>query len=142
MKNRRRKKQQLTKRYCRMNRRKQDEKDEEEESDNVRSTKRPIGATTSNLTKRQKREKEDCLLQKAVQCMEAATSNNSTDADKIFGDYIASELRAIEDQKAKRFLKHQIQSLIFSASNDYPGGTVRVIMRAMRNRVVLRVIAL
>ena len=97
----------------------QEEKDEEEESDNVRSTKRPIGATTSNLTKRQKREKEeDCLLQKVVQCMEADTSNNSTNANKIFGDYIASELRAIEDQKAKRFLKHQIQSLIFSANND------------------------
>ena len=85
----------------------------------MRSTKRPTSSTKANETKRQKREKEeDSLLQKAMQCMEAATSTKSSiDADKLFGDYIASELKAIEDEKVKRLLKHQIQSLIFTTAN-------------------------
>ena len=90
----------------------------------VHSTKRPLtGGGTVKETKRQRKEKqEEALLQKAISCMEAASnsSNCTKDADTVFGDYIASELRDIQNVETKRWLKHQIQSLIYQASTQLP----------------------
>ena len=80
-----------------------------EEEPNVRSTKRPIIQKGEKQTKRQKREKqEETLLQKAIACMEGASDNHSAmrDVDSVFGEYIASELRAMQNQEMKCWVKH------------------------------------
>ena len=95
-----------------------------EEEPNVRSTKRPIIQKGEKQTKRQKREKqEETLLQKAIACMEGASDNHSAmrDVDSVFGEYIASELRAMKNQEMKCWVKHRIQSLIFSAQSRSMG---------------------
>ena len=62
--------------------------------------------------KKKKEAQEDILLQKAIQCMER--SDNKEDEDDIFGRYVASELRSIDNIHTKRLAKWQIQSIIFN----------------------------
>ena len=50
---------------------------------------------------------------------EKNTAKRSDDDDDIFAQYIASELRSIENPQAKRLIKWTIQSLIFSAHSGY-----------------------
>ena len=79
-------------------------------AESVRSTKRPTSTTRATpATKRKKRvEQEETLLQKAINCMD------------IFGQYIAAELRSIENIHVKRYTKWQIQSLMFNAHSGFP----------------------
>ena len=73
-------------------------------------------------SKRQKKEmQEDVLLQKAIACMEKTGNvhQQKRDDDDIFGDYIASEMRAIQNVEMKRWVKFKIQSLIFSAHSGF-----------------------
>ena len=37
------------------------------------------------------------------------------DSDDVFGEYIATEMRTIQDLQTKQWVKYQIQSLFFSA---------------------------
>lgn len=94
------------------------------------STKRPITDKGPKETKRQRREKqEQALLQKAITCMEtasAATCSTVRDADTVFGEYIATELRALQNTEMKRWLKHRIQSLIFSTTSGFPSATPEI----------------
>ena len=55
--------------------------------------------------------------------MESATDKSTArkDPDDIFGEYIASELCAIENVDMKRWLMPRIQSLIFSAQCEISG---------------------
>ena len=87
------------------------------------STKRPIGsAAEANVSAKSKcklREKqEDMILQKAINVMDKSVKKD--DEDDIFGKYVATELRAIENPHVKRYTKWQIQSLIFSAHSGFP----------------------
>ena len=90
----------------------------------VRSTKRPLSTREQRPTcsKRQKKEmQEDVLLQKAIACMEKTgkVHQQKRDDDDIFGDYIASEMRAIQNVEMKRWVKFKIQSLLFSAHSGF-----------------------
>ena len=72
-------------------------------SDTVRSTKRPLNSqVTKPATKRQRQiAKEDELLKKAITCMENVSNTNKAnprDADAVFGEYVASELRSIKNE--------------------------------------------
>ena len=104
-----------------------DEEVLDEETSMPCSTKRPITDKGPKETKRQKREnQEQALLQKAITCMETASASTSStvrDADTVFGEYIASELRALQNTEMKRWLKHRIQSLIFSTTSTFPSAT-------------------
>ena len=77
------------------------------------------------ITKCQKKEsKEDILLTKAMECIErSAGANKNTskrDADDIFGEYVATELRSIKNEETKRHVKFRIQSLFFSSLSSHP----------------------
>ena len=81
----------------------------------VHSTKR-LRIMRGAVKETQRKEKEEeALLRRAISCMEAVSSC-AKDADAVFGDYIASELSTITNQETKRWLKHQMQSLIYSAT--------------------------
>ena len=89
----------------------------------VRSTKRPTNTIKdSKITKRKKCElHEDLVLERAISCMEKAEHNvpKSTDGDDVFGQYVASELKSIDNPYVKRITKWKIQSLIFHAHFEY-----------------------
>ena len=85
-----------------------------------RSTKRPTGTRDSRPSKRQKeKQQEDTVLMKALECMERS-GETKRDSDDIFGEYVANELKAINDDQKKRFIKFQIQSLLFSLLSPQP----------------------
>lgn len=89
------------------------------------STKRPIEKKTFKPNKRQKEQQEDALLTKAMGLIErsAATAeakNSERDADDIFGEYIAMELKSIKNEEMKRLVKFRIQSLLFSTLSSHP----------------------
>lgn len=89
-------------------------------NEEVRSTKRPTSSTAQRPSKRQKKEtQEDVLLQKAIACMENAggIDRHRRDNDDIFGEYVATEIRSIQDSKVKCWVKFQIQPLLFSAQS-------------------------
>ena len=56
------------------------------------------------------------MLKRAIACMDSATDKATAwkDPEDIFGEYIPSELCAIQNVDMKCWLKHRIQSLIFS----------------------------
>ena len=56
------------------------------------------------------------MLSKAVHAIDMI--NKPEDADDIFGKMIASELKLIRNDGAKRRLKFQIQKLIFESPNE------------------------
>ena len=100
-----------------------------ETSDIVRSTKRPLTSeVTKSATKRQRQiAKEDELLKKAITCMENASNANkasSRDADAVFGEYVASELRSIKNEHTKRVLKFRIQSMLFSSLSEWSATSI------------------
>lgn len=80
-----------------------------------RSTKKPL----NRGRKSSKRQKEDLLLQKAVKTLEKVTSEEKekmpSDADDIFGQYVASELKSIKDEYTKKFIKHRFQTVLFES---------------------------
>ena len=82
----------------------EDNEDTTSDSNNVRSTKRPLKITNTKAAKLRREAQEDILLQKAVSCMETATRRNvkEKDDDDIFAQFIASELRSIEDTIVRR----------------------------------------
>ena len=98
--------------------------DNSPESSSFRSTKRPTKSQVPTTSKRQKREaQEGLLLEKAISVMEKASNKSSEppvqrDSDDIFGEFVTSELRTIEDTEIKRQVKFQIQSLLFSAQSN------------------------
>ena len=53
--------------------------------------------------------------------MDRAQQNipKSLDGDDVFGQYVASELKSMENPHMKRFTKWKIQSLIFHAHSEY-----------------------
>ena len=86
----------------------------------IRSTKRPLEGGKSKPTKVSKQFKqnpEDVLLMKAIECIEKTTANDNrnqkNDPDDIFGEYIATELKSIQDMNQKRAIKFRMQSLLF-----------------------------
>ena len=84
----------------------------------VHSTKRPTKNREQKSTKRRKEEQEDVVMQRAILCMEKAggsIASKTADDDDIFAQYIATEIRSIDDAQVKRLLKWRIQSLIFNA---------------------------
>lgn len=85
----------------------------------IRSTKRPTTTKDQRLTKRQKR--EEALMNKAIACMEKTSDRvqQKRDEDDIFGEYVASEMRAIQNVQMKRWVKFKIQSLFFSAHCEF-----------------------
>ena len=96
--------------------------DDEDEGDIVAdvaktSTERPLPNLKTKSTKKQKVEAEEiALLKQTVSALEKvgsrATKNDST-ADDLFGQYIASELKGVNDEYIKRLMKHKIQNVIF-----------------------------
>lgn len=58
-------------------------------------------------------------MQKALECIERTGRSKESDRDPdiIFGEYVDTELKAVEDEHKKRCIKFQIQSLLFSALN-------------------------
>ena len=77
-----------------------------------------LTATKANTTKKKKDASEIILLEKVVDVMEAAGRRaipKSRDSDDIFGEYVAEELRGIQDVQLKKRIKYQIQSLLYSA---------------------------
>ena len=44
---------------------------------------------------------------------------NPRDADAVFGEYVASELRSIKNEHTKRVLKFRIQSMLFSSLSEW-----------------------
>lgn len=90
-------------------------------ADQLRSTKWPISKgkqSASKCAKSVKKENpEDILLKKAIQCMERNTDNalQKNDADDVFGQYIATELKGVQDINQKRIIKHRIQSVLLTA---------------------------
>ena len=94
----------------------------EDSSSAVRSTKRPTTVKEPN-TKRKKREsQEDLILQRAVSCMERAEKNitkgNGNDGDDVFGQYVAFELKSMDNPHIKRVTKWKIQSLIYHTHSE------------------------
>ena len=98
-------------------------------SDQIRSTKRPIEKGEKSKPKRAKIQKgkpEELLIKKAIQCMERSTDNavQVKDADDVFGQYIATELKGIQDNNQKQLIKYKIQTVLFTAlapdSQYYP----------------------
>ena len=89
-------------------------------ADLVRSIKRPIikdGPSNAKHSKCRKESPDDVLLMKALQCMERSTDNivQIKDPDEVFGQYIATELRGIQDKNRKQLIKYRIQSVLFTA---------------------------
>ena len=84
---------------------------------NSQPAERPAKATKQRSAKRRKGLQEEVLLEKVLSVMEknGESSERKMDADAIFAQYIASELRCIEDPHIKRVTKWKIQSIIFSA---------------------------
>ena len=84
-----------------------------------KSTKRPISnKQMPSTSKRQRKEAQDILLEKAIGVMEMASNKSSSaqkEIDDIFGEYVASEIKAIRDPQVKRRVKFHIQSILFSA---------------------------
>ena len=73
--------------------------------------------------RKRKEAKEDALLEKAIRCMETGISKIVTtkhDSDKIFAEFIASELRSIEDNQVKRMLKWKIQNVLYGSDFNTP----------------------
>ena len=50
-------------------------------------------------------------------------NKKSSDEDDIFGQYVASELRSIDNLQTKRYTKWQIQSLLFNAHCGLPAAS-------------------
>jgi hypothetical protein len=48
------------------------------------------------------------------------TGSSTRDADDIFGEYVANELKSITDCNAKRMVKFSIQSALFHSFNQQP----------------------
>lgn len=100
-----------------------------EEVTPTKSTKKPLTPRKNNPTKKQKRDvQEDLLLEKAICVMEAAATNNTQlvsndtrkNADDLFGEYIASELKTVSNEALKRDIKYHIQSIIHQQNlGDY-----------------------
>ena len=77
-----------------------------------KSTKRPISnKQMPSTSKRQRKEAQDILLEKAIGVMEMASNKSSSaqkEIDDIFGEYVASEIKAIRDPQVKRRVKFHI----------------------------------
>ena len=114
----------------------------------VHSTKQPKNTYTNTsvtATKKQKKEsQEDALMQKAIACIEKV-SDRKHDDDDVFGQFVASELRAISDLQCKNWIKWQIKSVFCNVQpqfaplhmstggwNQYvpPCGTISTTMRS------------
>lgn len=82
----------------------------ESENAGIRSTKRPTKEKCS--TKRKNEMKEDILLNKAIACMEKATSvEQATNIeDDLFGQYVGAELKSIKKIQTKRYVKLKIEN--------------------------------
>ena len=84
-----------------------------------KSTKQPTSNKQMPSTcKRQRKEAQDILLEKAIGVMEMASNKSSSaqkEIDDIFGEYVASEIKAIRDPQVKWRVKFHIQSILFSA---------------------------
>ena len=87
------------------------------ECPNSQPAQRPAKAIKQRSTKRRKGLQEEVLLEKVLSVMEknGESSERKMDADEIFAQYVASELRCIEDPHIKRVTKWKIQSIIFNA---------------------------
>lgn len=97
-----------------------------DEEEALPKRKKPI---TQPKSKRQKLETdENQLIKKAIDCMNKATANeNKEDAFDIFGRYVASELRSIPSLHAQRWVKLQIQNIMYNAQTEpsvQPRGSV------------------
>lgn len=123
----------------------QDEKDDTEtgaESEHTdvslcldNSDEMPVEAITSTIqptrsgkpAKRQKlQDAEGELLEKAIKCLDHATATqtppNSVDSLECFGQYVASELRAL-DPRSQRWAKFQFQSILLNVSSQCDSST-------------------
>ena len=71
------------------------------------------------MQKRKKEAQEVELLEKAILCMEKEGKEESCvkDVDDIFGQFVACELRAIQDDSEKRLKKFKIHSIFYGAEN-------------------------
>ena len=92
--------------------------EEEEEEPTIvlgTSTKQPTQQAKKHVSKRQKIEaSENDLIKRAIQCLDQPTQ--SADGFELFGQYIATELRAILNPQAQRWAKLQIQNILFNAA--------------------------
>ncbi|XP_046860894.1 uncharacterized protein LOC124454131 [Xenia sp. Carnegie-2017] len=114
----------------------QEQKDDNNELDQnvsiTSSTKRPINVSDkeSRATKAQKRDIEERgILKKAGDLLEIIASGKKSSlssvhvssadesTDDLFGRYIASEIKCIENDSAKRLAKVRIQNILFEAQS-------------------------
>ena len=67
------------------------------------------------MQKRKREAQEVELLQKGITCMEKEGQEESRvkDVDEVFGQFVACELRAIEDDSEKRLIKFKIHSILY-----------------------------
>lgn len=65
--------------------------------------------------------KEDILLNKAIACMEKATSveQATNNEDDLFGQYVGAELKSIKKIQTKRYVKLKIQTAIYEAQYEH-----------------------
>ena len=78
--------------------------------------------------KRQREEKEDLLIERAISCLEngAAVSKRNEkpkDNDDVFGQFVASELQQITDSKLKQLIKWKIQNALFEGTINATGSS-------------------
>ena len=90
--------------------------EDNEETEATSTTKRPLNRPKQTPTSKRLKE-EDTVLKKAISWLEKNEnrSEQKKDSDDKFGEYIAAELRSINDETYKRFIKFRIQSLLYWA---------------------------
>ena len=71
--------------------------------------------------KRQREEKVDLLIERAISCLENGTAvskrnEKPKDSDDVFGQFVASELQQITDLKLKQLIKWKIQNALFEGT--------------------------
>ena len=86
------------------------------------STKQPLQQGGKKPTKRQRLESiENDLLKKAIKCIdETTTGSEKMDSVELFGQYVASELRALNNH-SQRWVKLQVQNILFNAAQSETG---------------------
>ena len=77
---------------------------------------------TPKSTKRAREKEENKLMEEAIGLMRTAVHSRDVapnkDADSIFGEYVAGELREMHDANLKRHVKFRIQTVLYEAHSQ------------------------
>lgn len=81
------------------------------------STKLPTKQGKRSTKRQRIGSAENELISKAISCMDRAVGGSTNDSFELFGRYVASEVRAITSPQTQRWVKLQIQNILFSAQS-------------------------